>query len=149
MKILYTASATANGGRNGGVRSSDGILDLQLELPTGLGGPGGKSNPEQLFAAGYAACFHNAIKRMAAEHKVSIKDSTVTANVGIGRNDAGNFALEVELVTSLPNATPEEADKIVKAADRVCPYSNATRGNVNLRLTTTAGSNQPVTTPSS
>jgi Ohr subfamily peroxiredoxin len=144
MNVLYKASATAVGGREGGVRSSDGILDLEVALPPGLGGPGGKTNPEQLFAAGYAACFHSALKRVAAAHKVSVKDSKVTAHVGIGPNDAGGFGLEVDLLVDLPHATAEEAETVVKAAHQVCPYSNATRGNIDVRLAVSASENAPV-----
>jgi osmotically inducible protein OsmC len=144
MNILYKASATSIGGRDGTVRSSDGILDLQLALPPGLGGPGGKTNPEQLFAATYAACFHGALKRAAAEHKVSVKDSTVTADIGIGPNDKGGFGLDVDLLVTLPNATEEEAKKVVEAAHQICPYSNATRGNIDVRLAVKAGEKEPV-----
>lgn len=144
MNVLYKASATATGGREGGVRSSDGILDLELALPPGLGGPGGKTNPEQLFAAGYSACFHSALKRVAAAHKVSVKDSKVTADVGIGPNDAGGFGLEVDLLVDLPHATQEEAETVVKAAHQVCPYSNATRGNIEVRLAVSASEKAPV-----
>jgi Ohr subfamily peroxiredoxin len=139
MNILYKASATSIGGRDGSVRSSDGILDFQLALPPGLGGPGGKTNPEQLFAAGYAACFHQALKRAAAEQKVSVKDATVTTEVGIGPNDKGGFGLDVDIIVSLPNATEEEAEKVAKAAHQICPYSNATRGNIDVRLAVSAG----------
>jgi Ohr subfamily peroxiredoxin len=139
MNILYKASVTSTGGRDGGVRSSDGILDLQLALAPGLGGPGGKTNPEQLFAAGYAACFHSALKRVAAEHKVSVKDSKVIVDVGVGPNDKGaGLALDIDLRVELPNATEEEAEKVVKAAHQLCPYSNATRGNFDVRLAVSA-----------
>lgn len=144
MNILYKASSTSIGGRDGVVRSSDGILDLQLALPPGLGGPGGKTNPEQLFSAGYAACFHSALKRVAAEHKVSVKESKVTADVGIGKNDKGGFGLDVDLLVELPNATEEEAKKVVEAAHKICPYSNATRGNIDVRLAVKAGEKEAV-----
>jgi len=134
MNILYTASVTSTGGRDGRVKSSDGIIDMQLALPPGLGGPGGKTNPEQLFAAGYAACFHSALKRVAAAHKAALGDSKVTAEVGIGPNDSGGFGLEVDLLVELPHTAPDVAEAVVKAAHTVCPYSNATRGNIDVRI---------------
>jgi len=143
MNILYKTSATANGGRDGGVRSSDGTLDLQLAPPTGPGGPGAKTNPEQLFAAGYAGCFHSALMRVAAHHKVSVKDSTVTATVGLGKHDDGSVGLDVDLLATLPHATTEEAEKVVAAAHQHCPYSKATRGNIEVRLAVAAGESAP------
>jgi osmotically inducible protein OsmC len=134
MNILYKSSVTSTGGRDGGVKSDDGIIDMQLALPPGLGGPGGKTNPEQLFAAGYAACFHGALKRVAAAHKASIGDSKVTAEVGIGPNDSGGFGLEVDLLVDLPRTSPEVAEAVVRDAHKMCPYSNATRGNIDVRI---------------
>jgi Ohr subfamily peroxiredoxin len=134
MNILYKSSVTSTGGRDGGVKSDDGILDMQLALPPGLGGPGGKTNPEQLFAAGYAACFHGALKKVAAAHKASIADSKVTAEVGIGANDSGGFGLEVDMLVELPHTAPDIAEAVVKDAHKVCPYSNATRGNIDVRI---------------
>ena len=134
MDILYTARATATGGRDGAVRTDDGLLDLQLAYPTGLGGPGGKTNPEQLFAAGYAACFLNALKRIAGEQKVGIGKATATAEVGIGRLETGRFGLEVALVVELPVTPAETAKTLVEAAHQICPYSNATRGNIDVRI---------------
>ena len=138
MEALYTAKATSTGaGRNGHVASSDGVLALDLAMPKELGGAGGAAtNPEQLFAAGYAACFHSALQAIARREKVSVADSTVTAEVGIGKQDPG-FGLAVDLVVALPGLDEPAAQKLVDAAHQLCPYSNATRGNidVNLRVT--------------
>lgn len=136
MTVLYTAEATATGaGRDGRTRSLDGVLDLDLAVPKELGGPGGAAtNPEQLFAAGYAACFHSALQLVARRADVGITDSSVTAQVGIGRNGDGGFGLSVGLVVDLPGVPPEQAQELVNAADEVCPYSNAIRGNVEIEL---------------
>jgi len=135
MKILYAANATATGdGRNGHVSTDDNLLDLDLKMPVGLGGPGGATNPEQLFAAGYAACFHSALKLVARQQGVDVKDSIVQAHVGIGANDAGGFGLEATLEVTIPNATHEQATRAVETAHQVCPYSNATRGNIDVTL---------------
>ena len=131
---LYTTKVTAVGGRSGTVKSEDGILDLTLAMPKELGGKGGATNPEQLFAAGYAACFHGALKLVAGKQKVSFTDSAVTAEVGIGPNDAGGFALEVTLRVELGGIEQSAAEALVEAAHQVCPYSNATRGNVPVTL---------------
>jgi lipoyl-dependent peroxiredoxin len=133
--VLYTAVATATGdGRNGHVRSSDGILDADVRIPQEMGGPGGATNPEQLFAAGYAACFHSALKVTSAQSGVPITDSAVTAEVGIGPNGAGGFGLAVTLHVELGGVSQEEAEKAVALAHTVCPYSNATRGNIDVQL---------------
>jgi Ohr subfamily peroxiredoxin len=139
MKILYrTPTVTSLGGRDGSVRSEDGILDLQVAPPTEMGGPGGKTNPEELFAAGYAACFHSALKRTAADKKIPIGKSTVEARVGIGPNDEGTgFSLTVELHTTLPGADTEQAKDVVRGAHLICPYSNATRNNIEVALSVT------------
>jgi len=135
MAAVYTALATATGeGRNGHTRTSDGTIDLDLKVPTEMGGPGGGANPEQLFAAGYAACFHGALKMVAGKQKVVVTDSAVTAEVGIGPNDAGGFALEVTLHVELGGIEQSAAEALVEAAHQVCPYSNATRGNVPVTL---------------
>ncbi|GAB4081325.1 organic hydroperoxide resistance protein [Modestobacter muralis] len=135
MAAVYTALATATGeGRNGHTRTSDGTIDLDLTVPTEMGGPGGGANPEQLFAAGYAACFHGALKMVAGKQKVAFTDSAVTAEVGIGPNDAGGFALEVTLRVELGGIEQSAAEALVEAAHQVCPYSNATRGNVPVTL---------------
>ena len=138
MTAVYTAIATATGeGRNGHTRTSDGRIDLDLKVPTEMGGPGGGANPEQLFAAGYAACFHSALKAVAGAQKVRFTDSAVTAEVGIGPNGSGGFALEVVLHVELGGLDQSAADALVEAAHQVCPYSNATRGNVPVTLETT------------
>jgi osmotically inducible protein OsmC len=135
MAAVYTALATATGeGRNGHTRTSDGTIDLDLKVPTEMGGPGGGANPEQLFAAGYAACFHGALKMVAGKQKVAFTDSAVTAEVGIGPNDAGGFALEVTLHVELGGIEQSAAEALVEAAHQVCPYSNATRGNIPVTL---------------
>ncbi|PWD51362.1 organic hydroperoxide resistance protein [Serinibacter arcticus] len=136
MDALYTAEALATGaGRNGHVRSSDGRIDLDLATPTGLGGSGEGANPEQLFASGYAACFHSALQAVARERKVALSDSSVGASVSIGSNDAGGFGLAVTLEVVLPGVEPDVAQEIADAAHQVCPYSNATRGNIEVTIT--------------
>ena len=136
MQALYTAEATATGGRQGRVRSSDGVLDAKLALPKELGGPGGEAtNPEQLFAAGYAACFENALLRVARERKAPIKEASVTARVGIGREEDGYFRLAVDLRVSVPGRDKAEVEDMVRIAhEEVCPYSRATRGNIAVEL---------------
>ncbi len=136
MNILYTASATSTGGRDGRSISSDKVLDVQLSTPKELGGAGGAgTNPEQLFAAGYSACFIGALKFVGAKEKIAVPaDVSVTAQVGIGPIPTG-FALDVELVISLPGLERAVAEDLIEKAHQVCPYSNATRGNVDVRLT--------------
>lgn len=136
METLYTAVALATGdGRSGHAASEDGTLDLDLRLPKELGGPGGATNPEQLFAAGYAACFHSALKTVAAKDKLDVNGTEVSASVGIGTLDNGGFGLEVELDVQVPNLERDAAVALVARAHEVCPYSNATRGNVEVTLT--------------
>ena len=134
-KVLYRAQATANGGRDGRAVSSDKVLDIQLSTPKELGGGGGPgTNPEQLFAAGYSACFLGAMKFVAAQKKQTLPaDTTVTGQVGIGQIPGG-FGIEVDLKVSLPGMDRAEAEQLVEAAHGVCPYSNATRGNIEVRL---------------
>ncbi len=135
MDVLYTAEATAWGGREGRAASSDGTLDVQLRVPTELGGPGGDgTNPEELFAAGYAACFHSALKLVATGMKLDVSESAITARVGFGKADGGGFGLAVELVGELPGLSAEEANGLLAKAHEVCPYSNATRGNIDVAL---------------
>ncbi|MGG5822481.1 organic hydroperoxide resistance protein [Falsiroseomonas sp. HW251] len=137
MEVLYTASATAVGGRAGHIRSADGVLDLPLAHPKELGGPGGgATNPEQLFAAGYAACFENALLRVARERKAPIRESSVTAHVGIGRAADGFFRLQVALEVSVPGRDQAEIEVVARIAHaEVCPYSRATRGNIEVQVT--------------
>ena len=137
MSAVYTASATATGdGRGGHTRSSDGVLDLDLAVPKEMGGPGGHlTNPEQLFAAGYAACFHGALKRVAAKQKITLTDTAITVDVGIGPNDQGGLGLSVAIEAELPGLDEATAQSLIEAAHQLCPYSNATRGNVPVDLT--------------
>ncbi|MBD8680206.1 organic hydroperoxide resistance protein [Pseudomonas sp. CFBP 13719] len=135
MNVLYTATATATGGRDGRAVSSDKILDVALATPKELGGAGGEAtNPEQLFAAGYSACFIGALKFVAGQNKRSIPaDTSITAQVGIGQIPGG-FGLDIDLNINLPGLEQADAEALVEAAHQVCPYSNATRGNVEVRL---------------
>lgn len=133
MTILYTTSATANAGRNGQVTTDDKKLDLALSYPKEMGGTGEATNPEQLFAAGYSACFSNAILHVAHETKVAIKSAPTTATVGIGPNETKGFALAVTLSIVL-DLEQTEAVQLVKTAHQVCPYSNAVRGNIDVKL---------------
>jgi lipoyl-dependent peroxiredoxin len=136
MNVLYTATAHATGdGRNGHARSEDGILDIDMRIPREMGGAGGAANPEMLFAAGYAACFHSALKVVGRQEKVNVDGSEVTASVGIGQLDNGGFGLTVGLTVSLPGVDRAVAEKVVARAHEVCPYSNATRGNIPVTLT--------------
>lgn len=134
-KILYTAEATSTGGREGRSVSSDGVLDLQLSTPRELGGAGGPgTNPEQLFAAGYSACFLGALKFVAGQAKVALPaDTQITGRVGIGQIPTG-FGIEVELRINLPGLDRQQAQALVDKAHIVCPYSNATRGNIDVSL---------------
>ncbi|MEU4401101.1 organic hydroperoxide resistance protein [Micromonospora orduensis] len=136
MQVLYTASATATGdGRDGHVETSDGTVTLDLAVPKEMGGAGGAANPEQLFAAGYAACFHSALRVVARRAKADVTGSVVGAEVGIGPNGSGGFGLTVQLVVDLPAVPRDTAEQIVEQAHQVCPYSNATRGNIDVTLT--------------
>ena len=135
MQILYTAEATATGeGRNGQVTSADGLLDLKLAVPKEMGGAGGAPNPELLFASGYAACFHNAMRTVARRAKISIDGSSVTARVGIGPTGTGGYGLTVALTVTLPGLERPAAEELTAKAHQVCPYSNATRGNIDVTL---------------
>jgi osmotically inducible protein OsmC len=134
-KVLYTAHATAEGGRQGHTATDDGKLDVTLAPPKEMGGNGDGTNPEQLFAAGYASCFHSAMKSVARTTKQNVDGSTVTAAVGIGPiNGGAGYGLEVELIVALPNLERAEAEELVAKAHQVCPYSNATRGNIKVDL---------------
>jgi Ohr subfamily peroxiredoxin len=138
MQVLYTAEVTATGARSGYAASSDGLLEVQLAVPPQMGGKGGATNPEQLFAAGYAACFGGAVEYLANQQKISTGTVTVKAKVGIGPYDPGQgegFTLRVDLDVTLPDLDQPAAEKLVAAAHRTCPYSNATRGNIEVTLT--------------
>lgn len=135
METLYTAEALATGGgRNGHVATTDGLLDLDLAVPQEMGGQGGAPNPELLFAAGYAACFHSALQSVARAQKVEIHDSSVGAQVRIGPNGEGGFGLAVTLEVTLPGLEQQAAQSLADAAHQVCPYSNATRGNIEVEV---------------
>ena len=134
-KVLYTAHATATGGRDGRAVSSDKVLDINLSVPRELGGAGGPgTNPEQLFAAGYSACFLGALKYVAGQEKVALPaDANIEGSVGIGQIPTG-FGIEVELRISVPGLPREQVQALVEKAHIVCPYSNATRGNIDVNL---------------
>jgi lipoyl-dependent peroxiredoxin len=135
MENLYTAEALSTGaGRNGHVRSTDGRIDVDLAIPKAMGGSGDGANPEQLFAAGYAACFHSALQSIARVQKIDVHDSSVGALVHIGPNGEGGFQLAVELEVVLPDLDPAVAQELAEAAHQVCPYSNATRGNIEVTI---------------
>ncbi|MCR2799980.1 MULTISPECIES: organic hydroperoxide resistance protein [unclassified Microbacterium] len=133
METIYTAEALATGdGRNGHVATADGMLDVDVRVPKEMGGPGGALNPELLFAAGYAACFHSALLSVARHEKVALHDTSVGARVGIGSNGEGGFGLAVELEVVIPDLPADQAQALADAAHLVCPYSNATRGNIEV-----------------
>jgi osmotically inducible protein OsmC len=138
MKTLYTAEALTTGdGRDGHARSADGRLDLQLAIPKEMGGSGDGTNPEQLFAIGYAACFHSALRLVGRQEKADVSDSAVGSRVSIGTLDNGGFGLAVELEITLPNVDHATAQALTEKAHQVCPYSNATRGNIDVTLVVT------------
>jgi len=134
MSTLYTAVATSTGdARNGHVRSDDGLVDSDVRIPQSMGGPGGATNPEQLFAAGYAACFHSAMKLIARQDQLDVTDSEVTAEVSLSPQGVG-FGLSVRLVVRVPGLDAAATDTLIQKAHAVCPYSNATRGNIDVAL---------------
>ncbi len=136
MKTMYTAVATATGGRNGHVKSDNGVLDLQVRMPKALGGRDDENtNPEQLFAAGYAACFDSALNLILKQARIKTGETSVTAKVSLGQTENGGFGLAVEMAVNIPNISQEEAQDFVEKAHQVCPYSNATRGNIEVKLT--------------
>jgi Ohr subfamily peroxiredoxin len=142
MQVLYTAEVTTVGARSGHATSSDGLLDVALALPPQMGGKGGATNPEQLFAAGYSACFGGAVEYLANQQKITTGAITVKARVGIGPYDPGQgegFTLRVALDVTLPELTQQQAETLVAAAHRTCPYSNATRNNIEVTLTAHGG----------
>lgn len=135
MQARYTATVTASTGRQGRVTSDDGVLDLELSVPEGVGGPGGPgSNPEQLFAAAYAACFGSAVRSIAIRENLSASKATISAKVSLLAAADGTFHLGVELVGTFPGLTKGESMAIMQAAHEICPYSNATRGNIEVKL---------------
>ncbi|MEA2271897.1 MAG: lipoyl-dependent peroxiredoxin [Solirubrobacteraceae bacterium] len=134
-KVLYTAEAVVDGGREGHARTSDGRLNIDLSIPEDMGGDGGMgTNPEQLFAAGYAACFQSALLGVARGHKLDASDSRIFAKVGIGPTGHGGFGLQVSLDLHAPNLSYEDAGELMARAHERCPYSNATRGNIDVSL---------------
>lgn len=138
MEALYTATATNVGGRSGSVKSSDGVLNLEVRPPKEMGGPGGNyTNPEQLFAAGYSACFGSALSHVSLEKKLRIKP-VVTAKVSIGNKEGGGFQLAVEMDVKISGVDQKTAEELTKEAHQICPYSNATRNNVEVTLKVTA-----------
>jgi len=134
IKPLYTAEATAVGGRDGHATGSSGWLDLDVKPPEAMGGTGEGSNPEELFAAGYAACFQSALAVVARRQKISVDNSTVTGKVTIGTIEGGAFGLAVELDVHIPDVDEATTTTLIEAAHQVCPYSNATRGNIAVTL---------------
>lgn len=135
MKPMYTTSVTAKGGRNGHVKSDNGIIDLEVRMPMALGGASDNfANPEMLFAAGYSACFDSALNRVIMLSKTKTGETSVTAKVSIGQIENGGFGLAVELDVNIPGVALEEAQELVEKAHQICPYSNATRNNIEVKL---------------
>ena len=134
MATLYSTRVTASGGRHGFVKSEDGLLSLNLAMPPQLGGKGGATNPEQMFAGGYAACFENALLRVAreAQHRFADSDVEVVAEIGLSLNDAKSFVLSASLTVTMTGIDQETAERLVRGAHAICPYSNAIRGNVDV-----------------
>lgn len=137
VNVIYKTRATATGGRDGAARSEDGSVDVKLVVPKEMGGPGGDgANPEKLFAAGYSACFLGAMKAVSGKEGVRVpQDATVTAEVGFGPREEGGFGITVNLLVDLPGVERADGERLMHAAHQVCPYSNATRNNVNVGLT--------------
>lgn len=137
VDVKYRTTATATGGRDGTARTDDGSFQVKLTTPRELGGAGGEgNNPEQLFAAGYAACFIGAMKAVAPSLQLRVPpEATVTSTVGIGPRSEGGFGLDIDMNVALPGLDRADAERLVQAAHQVCPYSNATRNNVDVRLT--------------
>jgi osmotically inducible protein OsmC len=136
MEVLYTAEATATGGRkNGHAWSSDGAIDVQINPPKEVGGSGEGTNPEQLFAAGYAACFDNALASVVRTEKLTPGQTSVTALVSLAKHPEGGFGLDVELRVAIPDLPRDQAEDLLAKAHKRCPYSRATRGNIGVRLT--------------
>jgi lipoyl-dependent peroxiredoxin len=140
MNALYTTKVTAIGGRHGQIRSEDGLLDMKLALPRQLGGKGDATNPETLFAGGYAACFENALLRVSRDAGLRFADGDVevTAEIGLSRNDSGGFVLSAALAVTVSGVDQKKAQELVESAHKICPYSNAIRGNVDVGITVLA-----------
>jgi osmotically inducible protein OsmC len=138
MKTLYTTSVTAKGGRNGQVKSENEILNLEVRMPKALGGANDDfTNPEMLFAAGYSACFDSALNRVISLSKTQTGETSVAAKVSIGQNEDGGFGLAVELDVNIPGVAIAEAQQLTEKAHQICPYSNATRSNIEVKLSVT------------
>lgn len=137
MEVMYKVKATSEGGRDGKVKTEDGHVELKLATPKEMGGQGGGANPEGLFAAGYAACFSSAIAMAARRHKAEIGDVEVTSTVGVGPNGKGGFKFSVKLEANIPGVDSETARKLAEEAETICPFANATRGNIDVELVVT------------
>ncbi|MDQ1802639.1 organic hydroperoxide resistance protein [Chryseobacterium sp. PTM-20240506] len=138
MKVLYSIGAIATGGRNGHVKSENEVLDLEVRMPKGLGGTNDDyANPEMLFAAGYSACFDSALNLVIKQNRIKTGETTVTAKVSLGQIENGGFGLAVDLHANIPGVSMEEARSLIEKAHQVCPYSNATRGNIEVNLSVT------------
>lgn len=138
INVMYTAVATATGGRNGKVVSDNGVLNLEVRMPKAMGGANDDyTNPEQLFAGGYAACFDSALNLVIRQERVKTGETAVTAKVSIGQLENSGFGLAVEMQVNIPNVSQEEAERLVEKAHQVCPYSNATRGNIEVKFEVT------------
>lgn len=137
VNVIYKTNATATGGRDGRARTEDGTVDVNLVVPKEMGGPGGEgANPEKLFAAGYSACFLGAMKAVSGKEGVKVPaDATVTATIGFGPRSEGGYGITADLAIDLPGVDRTDAERLVQAAHEVCPYSNATRNNVDVGLT--------------
>ncbi len=138
MKTLYTTNVTAKGGRNGQIKSENGVLELEVRMPKALGGANEEyANPEMLFAAGYAACFDSALNLIISKSKIETGETSVAAKVSIGQNEDGGFGLAAELDVNIPGISIEEAQELTEKAHQICPYSNATRNNMEVKLSVT------------
>lgn len=138
MKTLYTTNVAAKGGRNGHVKSENGVLDLEVRMPKALGGSNDEfTNPEMLFAAGYSACFDSALNLVISKSKIQTGETSVEAKVSIGQIENGGFGLAAELAVNIPGVTLEEAQSLTEKAHEICPYSNATRNNMEVKLSVT------------
>jgi osmotically inducible protein OsmC len=140
MNVLYSTRVTATGGRHGQIRSEDGLLNMRLALPRELGGKGDATNPETLFAGGYAACFENAFLRVSRETglRFADEDVEVLAEIGLSRNESGGFVLSAALAVTVVGIDQKKAEELVQSAHKICPYSNAIRGNVDVAISVSA-----------